>query len=189
MTDLIRSILRRLARQWAPGFACFVMALSALACTPTPNPKTVAEARPELVVAYEAAFRAYTYLDARNAALYESHSAAVMGAIKDSVGAFVEACGDKAVICMTDAYDRAMREWEAASGYDKRTDKLEAARQGLMAMRAILETDPNGNLAAWAPAVIATLNAIRALAEELKKAGVPIPEVVDAGMQALKRLA
>lgn len=212
MTELVRRILRRLTRQWAPAFALgvwlalrnpakhpAVMAGSACAliaaapvhltaCSSTPQARTVAEARPELAVAYEAAFRAWTWLDARNAALYEGHARTVRGALLQLIDQFLAQCGDQAPACMTAAYDGLMADWEAETGYGERTERLERARVGLEAMRAVLATDPEADMGTWAPAVLATLRALTALGDELKAAGVKLPEVVETGLAALKRL-
>lgn len=169
--------------------ASLLAIVALVGCAGTPDPKTVAEARPELVVAYEAAFRAWVYLDARNAALYEQRAEMTRDALVKHIEAFAAECGENTPACMTAAYDDLMADWEKESGYDKRTVKLELARKGLAAMRALLSSDPNGDLAAWAPALVATLNALTALGDEMVKGGVPLPDVVAAGLTALRRLA
>jgi hypothetical protein len=168
-----------------------VIALAVLfaGCHSVPEPRTVAEARPELAVAYEAGMRAWVWLDARNAALYESRAEMVTAAILEQRAAFEAECGEAAPQCMLAVFDQVMAEWSTETGYDARLRRLEAARQGLDAMQAVLASDPEGGTLSWAPAVLKTIGALSALVEELKASKVGVPEVVSVGLSALRRLA
>lgn len=168
--------------------AALMVATSLAGCNSTPDPKTVAEARPELAVAYELSFRAWAWLDARNSTLYGAHSGLVIDAIKKHRAEFEAECGDQAPQCMLAVYKQVMAEWEAESGYAVRTRRLEVVREGLEAMLSVLDSDPDGGLVDWAPAVLKTLGAMSSLADELKASGVDIPDVVADGLAALKRL-
>jgi hypothetical protein len=169
--------------------ALMVVATPLASCHSVAEPRTVAEARPELAVAYEAGMRAWVWLDARNAALYEARAEMVTAAILDQRAAFEAECGDAAPQCMLAVFDQVMAEWADETGYDARLRRLEVARQGLEAMRAVLASDPEGGTLSWAPAVLKTIGALSALVEELKASKVGVPEVVSVGLSALRRLA
>lgn len=179
-----------MTRALALFLAAVIAATSLAGCNSTPNPKTVAEARPELAVAYELTFQAWAWLDGHNAAGYEAHARLVTKAILEKRKEFADTCGEVfAEQCMIAAYNAIMAEWEKESGYDKRTERLEVARKGLRAMSSVLGSDPDGGAFDWAPAVLTVASALNALAKELEASGVDLPDVVEAGLEAIGGLS
>jgi hypothetical protein len=169
--------------------ALMVVATPLASCHSVAEPRTVAEARPELAVAYEAGLRAWVWLDARNAALYEARAELVREAILSQEERFVAECGDSAPQCMLAVFDQLMTAWEKESGYDVRSRRLETARQGLAALREALSSDPNGDAVDWLPAATKAIGALSALVDELRAAKVGVPDVVSVGLRLMKALA
>lgn len=148
-------------------------------------PKTLAEARPALVLAYEAGFRAWTYLDGVNAGQYSARAEAVREAIEHARPEIEKQCGDMVALCMLSAYQDIMSKWERESGYGVRTVAIESAREGLSLFRAAISSDEMDTKLAVDSAT-STAKDLRTVAVSLDAQGFTSSAVVDRGIAALE---